>query len=309
MATIQARLVRLLVKYRISKILQADIPVKDQRKRLEQLSVLSFASPLTKIKDVFIGDVSAEWVTHRRAKTNQAILYLHGGGYAVGSSGASRLLAERLSAKSEAVVLVPNYRLAPEHPFPAALEDAINAYDWLLERGFAPDKIAIAGDSAGGGLTLATVLKLKQTRRLMPSSLVVFSPWVDLTLSGESMTNNRKKELMLNPQWMTLMARYYASGAPDDTPLCSPLFADLSHLPPAMIQVSRQEILYDDSRRLAERYQQAGNHVVLDEWTGMWHVWQLFVRYLPEANQAVARAGKFIRQQWSDKYPDIARQN
>ncbi len=299
MPSIQASFVRLLVKYKINRILRDEIPVDEQRKRLDQLSILSFSSPFTRIKEVVIGEIQADWIAHRRAHSDYVILYLHGGGYNVGSATAGRLLAERLSAKSQAIVLAPNYRLAPEHPFPAALDDALACYDWLLARGFSPDKIAFAGDSAGGGLALSTVLKLRDTNRPMPASLVLFSPWTDLTLSGDSIRANGKKDLMLNEPWLAAMAENYAREHPKNNPLLSPLYSDLADLPPAMIQVARQEILFDDSKRIAERYSEAGNQMILDEWDGMWHVWQLFVKYLPEANQAVAQAGQFIRKQWA----------
>lgn len=299
MSTIQASLVRLLVKYKISKLLHPEISVDEQRKRLDQLSILSFHSPFTRIKEVFIGETQADWISHRSAHSDFVILYLHGGGYNIGSSTASRLLAERLSAKSQAIVLTPNYRLAPEHPFPAALEDVLACYDWLLARGFSPHKIALAGDSAGGGLVLSTALSIRDSKRPLPSSLVMLCPWLDLTLSGGSVKANEKKDCMLSAPWLAKMAENYAGTRDKALPQLSPLFDDLQGLPPALVQVGKEELLLDDSRRFAERYRAAGNHVLLDEWKSMWHVWQLFVKYLPEANQAVSQAGEFIRKQWA----------
>ena len=298
MSTIQASLVRLLVKYKISKLLHPEISVDEQRKRLDQLSILSFHSPFTRIKEVFIGETQADWISHRSAHSDFVILYLHGGGYNIGSSTASRLLAERLSAKSQAIVLTRiidwlrnTHFLQPWRMYWRAMTGC-----WP---GILPHKIALAGDSAGGGLVLSTALSIRDSKRPLPSSLVMLCPWLDLTPSGGSVKANEKKDCMLSAPWLAKMAENYAGTRDKALPQLSPLFDDLQGLPPALVQVGKEELLLDDSRRFAERYRAAGNHVLLDEWKSMWHVWQLFVKYLPEANQAVSQAGEFIRKQWA----------
>ncbi|MCG8609107.1 MAG: alpha/beta hydrolase [Pseudomonadales bacterium] len=299
MASIRSRLIKQLVKHRIGRTLRAEVPVEQQRKELEQLSLISVVSPTTKIREVLAPNCPAEWVTHRNARSSHAILFLHGGGFNTGSPKTHRLLTERLSALCEAVVLVPDYRLAPEHPFPAAVNDTTAAYNWLVGRGFKEENIALVGDSAGGGLVMSTLLKLQQNNRRLPSAAVCISPWVDLTMQGESLVKNEKHDIMLNREWMSLMASQYAQDKLAD-PLCSPLFAELKDLPPIMIQVSDNEILLDDAQALSEAIKKNGGEVVLEVWRKMWHVWPLFVRWMPEANIAAEHAASFITRYWKN---------
>mgnify|MGYP001191320417 CR=1 FL=1 len=238
------------------------------------------------------GDVPAEWVEAPGA-AGRAILYLHGGGYVIGSIATHRELAGRLSRASGARVLVAGYRLGPEHPFPAAIDDAVACYRWLRSQGFAAGGIAIAGDSAGGGLTMATLLALREAGDELPAGAVCLSPWVDLEQSGASMTERDALDPMVHKDTLDEMARMYLDGADASQPLASPINGDLRGLPPLLIQVGTAETLYDDSVRLAERARAAGVQVEFEPWEDMIHVFQSF-SMLPEATRAVARIGEFV---------------
>ena len=241
------------------------------------------------------GGLPAEWAADESAAGDQAALYLHGGGYVIGSVRTHRVLMAGLSRASGARVLGLEYRLAPEHPFPAPVEDAVAAYRWLLRQGYAPGRIAVAGDSAGGGLAVAMLAQARSYGLPLPAAAVCFSPWVDLEGIGDSMTANAGSSDMVERDGLLFMANAYLNGANPRAPLAAPLYADLRGLPPTLIQAGGAETLLDDSTRLAEAARAAGVAVELDVWDDMIHVWQLFAPMLPEGRQALAQAGAFIR--------------
>ncbi len=244
------------------------------------------------------GGVPAEWVSAGCASADRAVLYLHGGAYSAGSPASHRGLAGRLSAAAGARVLVADYRLAPENPYPAAVEDATAAYRWLLAQGVGPARTAIAGDSAGGGLTLATLAALRDAGDPLPAAGVCISPWVDLEMRGESMTTRAKLDPMVGREGLLEAAAMYLAGADARTPLAAPLHADLRGLPPLLIQVGTSETLYDDSIRTEERARAAGVDATLQVWEEMVHVWQLFAAMLPEGQQAIEAIGEYLRERW-----------
>lgn len=241
------------------------------------------------------GGLPAEWAADESAAGDQAVLYLHGGGYVIGSVRTHRVLMAGLSRASGARVLGLEYRLAPEHPFPAPVEDAVAAYRWLLRQGYAPGRIAVAGDSAGGGLAVAMLAQARSYGLPLPAAAVCFSPWVDLEGIGDSMTANAGSSDMVERDGLLFMANAYLNGANPRAPLAAPLYADLRGLPPTLIQAGGAETLLDDSTRLADAARAAGVAVELDVWDDMIHVWQLFAPMLPEGRQALAQAGAFIR--------------
>ena len=248
---------------------------------------------------VLAGGVPAEWVSTPGAADDRVVLYLHGGAYVVGSVNTHRDLAGRISRASGARVLNVDYRLAPEHPHPAAVDDATAAYRWLVAGGHAASRLAIAGDSAGGGLTVATLVALRDQGQPLPSAGVCFSPWVDLEGVGESMVTRAAADPMVQREHLVRMAKLYLGGLPPRTPLAAPLYADLSGLPPLYIQVGTAETLLDDSTRLAERARKAGVEVTLELWDDMIHVFQAFAMMLPEGQQAIDKIGTFLRTRWS----------
>jgi monoterpene epsilon-lactone hydrolase len=239
----------------------------------------------------------AEWLVPAGARTDGAVLYLHGGGYVIGSPRSHRHVAAACAAASGIAGLLPDYRLAPEHPFPAAVEDATAAYGWLLDRGIAPGRIVVAGDSAGGGLTVATLLALRDAGRPLPAAGVCISPWVDLTCSLPSYTTRAANDPIVTREGVAEMARAYLAGSDAKAPLASPLHADLRGLPPLLIQVGRDEVLLDDSVQLAAQAKAAGVDAALEVWDDMIHVWHWFLPMLDEAERAVARIGDFAKGQ------------
>jgi epsilon-lactone hydrolase len=239
--------------------------------------------------------VPAEWIVPPSAAEGRVLLYLHGGGYVVGSVDMYRDLIARLARAAGARALGTDYRLAPEHPFPAAVEDATTAYRWLVSRGTDPARIAIAGDSAGGGLTLATLIALRDAGDPLPAAAACLSPWVDLEGIGVSMTTKATVDPCVRKEMIQFMAQQYLGDRDPRTPLAAPLYADLHGLPPLLIQVGTAEILLDDATRIAERARAAGVEVSLDVWDDMIHVWQLFAPILSEGQQAIERIGAFIR--------------
>jgi epsilon-lactone hydrolase len=244
---------------------------------------------------VTAGGVPAVRVAAPTSRGDRHIFYLHGGAFVYGSPSLYRDFLWRISAASGAHVLCPDYRLAPEHPFPAAMDDAVNAYRALLAEGADPRRIAIAGDSAGGGLTFSTLLRLRDEREPLPAAAVALSPWTDLTLSGESFRRNAAADPMLNPRHAQVFADWYLNGAEAGQPYASPLFGDLAGLPPSLILVGDDEILLDDAARLVNRLHKAGCAAELDVGPRMPHVWPVFARFVPEARTAVTRIGDFVR--------------
>jgi len=248
-----------------------------------------------KIEHVVAPPVIAEWLATPGVRDDAAVLYLHGGGYVIGSPRSHRHLAAAIGAAAKTRVLLPDYRLAPEHPFPAAVDDAVAAYRWLLARDIAPGRIVIAGDSAGGGLTVATLLALREARLPQPAAGVCISPWVDLTCSGGSYATRAAADPIVKSESIVAMAGVYLGGADAKTPLASPLFADLHGLPPLLIHVGDDEVLLDDSVQLAERARKAGVDATLDVWPKMVHVWHWFFPMLDEGHAAIDRIGEFVR--------------
>ena len=241
------------------------------------------------------GGVTGDWVSMPGVAADRVLLYLHGGGYVMGSARTHRDLAARLSEAAGVRALVPNYRLAPENPYPAALEDATTVYRWLLAQGFKPEHIAFAGDSAGGNLAIVTLLALRDAGVALPAATILLSPWTDMTLSGESVTTRAEVDPMIKLGEAGEQFAYYVGDHDLASPLISPIFADLHGLPPMLIHVGNDEVVLDDSIRLAERAQAAGVEVKLKVWEGMWHVFQSLAAMLPEGRESIAELGAFVK--------------
>jgi monoterpene epsilon-lactone hydrolase len=218
---------------------------------------------------------------------------LHGGGYATGSINTHREMVSRLSRAARARVLLIDYRLAPENPFPAAVQDAMAGYRWLLSTGVNPDGLVIAGESAGGALTVATLVALRDAGEPLPSAAICLSPWVDMEAFGESMTTKAEVDPLVSRESLLMYAKAYLGNADPRTPLAAPLYADLRGLPPLLIQVGTAEVLLDDATRLAERARLAGVDVILERYEEMIHMWH-FYPMLPEGQQAIRRIGEFV---------------
>jgi monoterpene epsilon-lactone hydrolase len=239
------------------------------------------------------GGVPADIVTRSASLAGHTVLYLHGGGYRVGSPAAYRHLTWRIADAARARVLIIDYRLAPEHPFPAALDDAFATYRWLLQQD--AREIVIMGDSAGGGLTLALLMKLRDEGMRLPDAAVAMSPWTDLALTGASLEENAAADPMLNVGDLPAAAAEYLAGADPRNPYASPLYGDPSGLPPVLIQVGSDEILRDDATRMAEKLRAANPRSELQVWPLMPHVWQAYTSVMPEARAAIADIGGFVQ--------------
>lgn len=271
-----------------------DVSIAERREGME---VMQGGLPLPEdlqLEDVTVGGRPAQWVRVMGARDDRTILYLHGGGYVMGSLNTHRELMARLSRTAQARVLGLDYRLAPEHPFPAAVDDAEAAYRWLLDHGVRAESILISGDSAGGGLSVATLLRVRDAALPLPAGAVLFSPWTDLTGSGESMQTRAAADPMIAPDGIRETAAHYHGASDPRDPFVSPLFADLTGLPPLLIQVGDDEVLLDDATRLAAHAARDGVSAELQVWPGAFHVFQA-IPSLPEASEALERVGHFAR--------------
>jgi len=247
-------------------------------------------------KKVDVGGIPAEWQIVPGARRDRVLLYLHGGGFIMGSPNSHRLLTVALGEATGMRVLSVDYRLAPEHPYPASLEDCTTVYNWLLSTGIAPRNIVIAGDSAGGNLTLTTLIKLRDNGIPLPAGAVCLSPATDLAGADESFFENAETDPVLADVGLFWWVPAYLAGADPRDPLVSPVCADLRGLPPLLIHVSTSEMLYGASKRLAERAEAAGVAVTLEMWNDMPHVWHAFgLHYLKESKEAIARIGEFVK--------------
>ncbi|MCI0661266.1 MAG: alpha/beta hydrolase [Acidobacteria bacterium] len=275
--------------------------VKYFRSRLDQPKLFRAPVPKgTNVKTVNQNKVKGEWVVFTE-KPRLTIYYLHGGGYAAGSPGHYRPFTAALSRATNARVFALDYRLAPEHRFPAAVDDAVRGYRWLIKNGLSPDNIVIGGDSAGGGLTISTLISLRDAGERLPSAAFCFSPWTDLACTGKSMAINDNRDPMFYSEFVCRMAPVYLGFASPGNPLASPIYADLSNLPPLLIYVGSSEVLLDDSLRLSERAKECGVNVDLRVGEDLPHVWPIFVGYkIPEARAAITEVGEFIRAQTRD---------
>ncbi len=242
-----------------------------------------------------LGSVPAVRVSRPQSRSDRVVFFLHGGGYIAGGPTLYRQVTWRIGEAAQARVFVVDYRLAPEHPFPAAIDDAFAAWRALLAEGFDPQRCVILGDSAGGGLALALSLKLRDEHVPLPAAVVAISPWTDLAITGLS-AQPGASDPMLNASELATMAAQYLGAADPRNPYASPLYGAMNGLPPTLIQVGSDEILRDDAARMAEKLKDAGCAVTLEIWPRMPHVWHAFAPVMPEARRAIARIGEFIRQ-------------
>jgi acetyl esterase/lipase len=295
MISTRARLVRAATgKYFSSRDPHSTDVVK-LRRRLDSWARILRTPRTVQVSREELEGLQAEWLTPRRAADGKLLLYLHGGGYVFGSCATHRQMVSYIARASGVRALLPEYRLAPEHPFPAAIEDIVRLYRALLGDGYSPGDLVVAGDSAGGGLTLATLLALREAGDPMPAAACLLSPWLDLTGSGESMRANAQRDPWFKPEFMPLLARHYCTEDKRAHPLVSPVFADLRDLPPLFVQVCDDEILLSDSTRVVEKVRGAGGAADLEIYSGLWHVFQAFARQVPEARAAVEKLGAYIR--------------
>jgi acetyl esterase/lipase len=295
--SIQAAVLRFYLRRWVKPRMGPGATVAQRRENFEKLARRMPAPPASvRSERVDAGGVPAVRVTAAGADERRALLYVHGGGLVAGSPESHRDLTWRLSAAAGCPVLVVAYRLAPEHPFPASIDDIATAYRWLLSKGHSPGALAIAGDSAGGCLMLAALVKLRDEGTAMPAAAWAVSPLTDLAATGESLKTNRAADPMMQGDSVAATAALYLGpdSPPRTAPLVSPLYADHRGLPPTLLQVGSTEVLLDDSRRLAGKLREAGVPVELRVWRDMPHAWPTLAALLPEGRAAIAEAGRFL---------------
>jgi acetyl esterase/lipase len=290
MPSLRARLARIMLRWQLRGWAEGDI--QQQRARQAALSRLTPLPKSVRYRSVDVDGVAAEWIEAPEV-ADGVLLYLHGGAYCLGSVATHRELIARLIDGTRYRALALEYRRAPEHPFPGALEDTLTAYRWLLAQGHATEEIVFAGDSAGGGLAVAALVALRNADIPLPAAALCFSPWFDLTLSGASIQTQAAADPLLDAVSLRRYARAYAGDAPLDHPLISPLHAELHGLSPLLIQVGTAEILLDDAVRLADAARKVGVGVTLQTWEGLFHVFQM-LPFLPETDEALAEVASFL---------------
>ena len=283
MASWQAHAMVLLLRATMKRKLGRAKDIKAARKVLEGAAAPGRPYPAS------VGGVPGEWLGAEGAP--RTLLYLHGGGYVACSPRTHRPFTQAF-AKAGLRVFAPDYRLAPEHPYPAALDDAVAAYRGLLDAG--AQGVVVAGDSAGGGLALALMLRLRDLGLPLPARAALFSPWTDLAATGESIRTNTRRDAMFHGDGIARGADAYVGGADRLIPLISPLYADMAGLPPLLVHVGADEVLRDDSTRLADRARAAGVAVDLKVWPVVPHVWQIMARFIPEGRQSLDAAARFL---------------
>lgn len=295
MASLQAKIMQKTLQ--VQPFGWAKGSITDQRARQEKLARLFKLPKDILTKKFLINGIPAVFINSRNSK-EVVLLYLHGGAYGVGSISVHRELLSRLALACRVKVLAIDYRLAPEHPFPAALEDALCAYDWLIAQSYDPKKIVLAGDSAGGGLAIAAMISLRDDRKPLPACAVCISPWVNLSHTVSKPNNNN--DPILNPEILSVYARYYAGQTDPRNPLISPFFADLRGLPPILIHAGTNEILLDQIQEFAEKARQANIEVVLEPWQGLFHAFQI-IPILPETKLSLEKIAMFVEKEISKK--------
>jgi acetyl esterase/lipase len=275
-------------------------PLDVRRRDWEAEARLDVLPKGARFQSVETGGVKSEWMEMPLIDRDRVVLLLHGGGYNAGSPRTHRKMAAQFSRAAHARVLVPDYRLAPEHPFPAAVKDALSAYGWLLKQGIPEAHLIVAGDSAGGGLTLSLLLALREAGAKMPRCAVTLSPWTDLSCSSPTYERLRKLDPIIDKEGLSEAGLWYAGDRNPRDPMASPLFADLRGLPPLLVHAGGDETMLDDSRIFVERARAAGVEVTFKIYDGMWHVHHSGAPEVPESVAAYNDIAAFIRAQFND---------
>lgn len=296
MASIQSYAVKLWFR-RLNVFGHGEYNPQEIRARTDKVGIFARPRRGVQIVSVAAGSVPSEWLIPDGAPQDRSILYLHGGAWMMGSANTHRSLVSRIAHASGTRALLINYRLAPEYPFPAGLDDCIEAYEWLIQNGFAANHIIVAGDSAGGNLTLALLVALRDANKPLPAGAIALSPATDLAFTGKSMQTRLHLDPVFSAGGPTTIVQDYITHHDPHEPLISPLFADLHGLPPLLLHVGDHEILLDDAVRFGEKAIAAGVDVKTVVWPEMFHVFQIFAPLVPEANRAVEQIADFVRTQ------------
>lgn len=299
MSSIQHRLLKMGLNFSSILFPTKDINLTLLRESTELISLVALLPWGVKALKFQINELEAESILPvKQTSEKRALLYLHGGGYAIGSSQTHRHMVGKLVKDTQCEALLINYRKIPNHPCPAAVEDAFSGYQFLLHKGYSTNEIIVAGDSAGGGLVCSLFFMLKEKRVQLPKAGICLSPWVDLLHTGNSSEKNKYTDPFVKVDEMKRWAKVYAGEKELDDLYVSPLYGDLSNFPPMLIQTSKNEVLHDDSRRLKEKLEQSGTSVTYQEWEDLIHWWQLFWRFIPESEEALKKVANYINLQF-----------
>lgn len=296
----RARVIRAITSWYLNRIDAKTADVPKTRKRFDYLTGKLKPARDVEIRADTLAGLPVEWLTPAEAKPDAVLLYWHGGAYLMGSSRSHRAMVSHIASSAGVRALVPEYRLSPEHRFPAALEDAQKLYRQLLADGILPSNIIVAGDSAGGNLAVAMLLALRHAGDPMPRATVLLSPWLDLAGTGESIVTRKDRDPLFDPDDLPFVISQYCDDDEQKNPLVSPVYANLAGLPDTYIQVGDDEILLSDSERFAEKLRAAGGSAELEVWPGMWHVWQMFGGLIPEARRGTNKLGQYIRDKFAE---------
>lgn len=296
----QLTLLNLVIRWQVKRRFRKNPDVQLLRPMMEQMEPRMAKLPAgIEVEELGLAGVAAERLTAPDTQQDKAFLYIHGGGFVAGSPRTHRPLTWRLAKDIGIPVYAIDYRLAPEHPYPAGLDDCVAAYKGLLDKGVPARSILVGGDSAGGNLTLALALRLKAEGLPLPAALICLSPATDMTGSGESRHSNAEADSMFVEEMMDSLMPVYFAGTDEKDPFVSPLFGDVSGFPPTLFQVGEREMLRDDSVRMAAALKSAGVETAIEVWPKVWHVWQLNADMLPEAREAIAHIVRFAKQHLS----------
>jgi monoterpene epsilon-lactone hydrolase len=295
MSSIRAKFYRSISSAYIKRVDIENLDINKIRRRWNKLGRMLVTAFGVRVESDRINGLYAEWLTPKNNMDGKLLLYLHGGAYVVGGCDMHRQMVSHIARAGRIRTLLLEYRLAPEHKFPAAIDDAVAVYKSLLDMGINAEDIVFGGDSAGGGLVVATLLSLRDAGEPLPAAAVLLSPFLDVTGSGKSMQSRADQDPWFDPEHLSLVADHYCEEHQRRFPLVSPVFADVEGLCPMFIQVGDDEILLSDSERIADGCVAAGIDVELQVWPEMWHVFQMFVRKMPEATAAVAKMGAYIQ--------------
>jgi len=298
MSSLRAKIVRKISSAYVKRFAVASIDIQATRKRLDRLGRLLRPAFGVKVEQSEVHGLYAEWLIPKDAMDGKVLLYLHGGGYMIGGCDMHRKMVSHIAKAGRIKALLPEYRLAPEHKYPNAIEDAVGCYKALLADGIGAEDIIIAGDSAGGGLTVGTTLALRDAGEPLPAALLLLSPFLDVTGSGASMQTRRDQDPWFRAEDLPFVADHYCEPHQRRYPEVSPVFANIEGMPRMFIQVGDDEILLSDSERLADECVAAGIDVELQVWPEMWHVFQMFIGKMPESRDAIQQMGQYIQTIW-----------
>jgi len=295
MSSLRAKIIRSISSALFKRIDITQVDFEKMRRQISRLSKMMVPAFRVQVDVDKINGLHAEWLTPKDRMDSKLLLYLHGGGYVVGGCDMYRQMVSHIARAGRIRALVPEYRLAPEHRFPAAIDDAVATYRSLLGMGIKAEDIIIGGDSAGGGLAVGSLLALRDAGDPLPAAAILLSPFLDATGSGDSMQTRKEQDPLFYPEGLETVVEHYCDPHQRSYPQISPVFADVEGLPPMFIQVGDDEILLSDSERLADLCVAAGIDVELQVWPEMWHVFQMFVGKMPESRRAIEKMGAYIQ--------------